>query len=47
MLNIKDRNASNLNNNLSNVLFVLCTEVGGDLDQDWRFVFYLQGVTLL
>lgn len=43
----KKTTTSNLSDDVSDVLFVLCTEVRSDFHQDRRFVFSLQGIALL
>lgn len=41
------RQSSHLSDDVSDVLFVLCSQIRGDFHQDWRFVFALQGIALL
>lgn len=42
-----ENKSANLCDNISNVLFVLCSEVRGNLHQDGRLQFSLQGISLL
>lgn len=37
---------TNLSHNVSNILFVLDSEIRSDLHQDWKFLFSLKGVPL-